>query len=135
MGATANLASELQVITSGLDSVVIRRYGAGIIGGRTLDVSGYPYDVIKAGHVIIAPDGNDTLFKPMPLKEPDYNEYGTLTELHHYVGVLVRSVTKDAPLAAIMYDGEVNDKAIPYPVDNIKAKMKEDLPGLVFMHD
>ena len=43
MGATANLASELQVITSGLDSVVIRRYGAGIIGGRTLDVSGYPY--------------------------------------------------------------------------------------------
>lgn len=42
MGATANLASELQVITSGLDSVVIRRYGAGIIGGRTLDVSGYP---------------------------------------------------------------------------------------------
>lgn len=134
MGATANLASELQVITSGLDSVVIRRYGAGIIGGRTLDVSGYPYDVIKAGHVIITSD-NETLFKPMPLKEPGYNEYGTLADNHRYVGVLVRSVTKDAPLAAIMYDGEVNDKAIPYPVDSIKAEMKEALPGLVFMHD
>ena len=113
MGATANLASELQVITSGLDSVVIRRYGAGIIGGRTLDVSGYPYDVIKAGHVIIASDDDETLFKPMPLKESDYDKYDTLPGSHHYVGVLVRSVTKDAPLAAIMYDGEVNDKASP----------------------
>lgn len=134
MGATANLASESQVITSGLDSVVIRRYGAGIIGGRTLDVSGYPYDVIKAGHVIIALD-DETLFKPMPLKGSDYDEYGTLPEGHHYVGVLVRSVTKDAPLAAIMYDGEVNDKASPYSVDSIKAGMKTGLPGLVFMHD
>lgn len=132
MGATANLASELQVITSGLDSVVIRRYGAGIIGGRTLDVSGYPYDVIKAGHVIIASDDDETLFKPMPLKD---DKYETLPSSYHYVGVLVRSITKDAPLAAIMYDGEVNDKASPYSVDSIKAKMKTVLPGLVFIHD
>lgn len=135
MGATANLASELQVITSGLDSVVIRRYGAGIIGGRTLDVSGYPYDVIKAGHVIIASNSDETLFKPMPLETPDYDKYGALPSNHHYVGVLVRSVTKDAPLAAIMYDGEVNDKASPYSVDSIKTSMKTDLPGLVFIHD
>lgn len=134
MGATANLASELQVITSGLDSVVIRRYGAGIIGGRTLDVSDYPYDVIKAGHVIIASD-DETLFKPMPLKASGYDQYDTLPGSHHYAGVLVRSVTKDAPLAAIMYDGEVNDKASPYSVDSIKAAMKTALPGLVFMHD
>lgn len=134
MGATANLASELQVITSGLDSVVIRRYGAGIIGGRTLDVSDYPYDVIKAGHVIIASD-DETLFKPMPLQGPDYDKYNTSLGSNHYVGVLVRSVTKDAPLAAIMYDGEVNDKASPYSVDSIKAEMKTALPGLVFMHD
>lgn len=135
MGATANLANELQVITSGLDSVVIRRYGAGIIGGRTLDVSEYPYDVIKAGHVIIASDNDETLFKPMPLKGDKYDQYDDLTASHHYVGVLVRSVTKDAPLAAIMYAGEVNDKASPYPVDGIKEAMKTALPGLVFMHD
>lgn len=135
MGATANLASELQVITSGLDSVVIRRYGAGIIGGRTLDVSGYPHDVIKAGHVIIASKTDETLFKPMPIKGSAYDKDAISQDSHHYVGVLVRSVTKDAPLAAIMYDGEVNDKAIPYSVDSIKAEMKADLPGLVFMHD
>ena len=76
-----------------------------------------------------------TLFKPMPLKASNYDQYDTLPDSHHYVGVLVRSVTKDAPLAAIMYNGEVNDKASPYSVDNIKTAMKTELPGLVFMHD
>lgn len=39
MGATANLSSEMEVLNAGMDSVVIRHYVAGIIGGRTLDVS------------------------------------------------------------------------------------------------
>ena len=135
MGATANLANELQVITSGLDSVVIRRFGAGIIGGRTLDVSGYPNDVIKAGHVIIQSTEDETIFKPMPLSSSSYDAYASLPSNHKYAGVLVRSVTKDAPLAAIMYNGEVNDEASPYPIDSIKSALATALPGLVFMHD
>ena len=135
MGATANLSNELQVITSGLDSVVIRRFGAGIIGGRTLDVSGYPHDVIKAGHIIIQSTEDETLFKPMPLAASSYNSYDSLPSNHKYAGVLVRSVTKDAPLAAIMYNGEVNDEASPYPITSIKSALATALPGLVFMHD
>lgn len=132
MGATANLANELQTIESGMDSVVIRKYGAGIIGGRTLDVSNVASDVIKAGHVIIRSTTDETDYKPMPVKD---GAYDTLTIGYEYAGVLVRSITKKEPLAAIMYAGEVNDKASPYPIDGIKAAMKTALPGLVFMHD
>lgn len=132
MGATANLANGLQTIESGMDSVVIRKYGAGIIGGRTLDVSSVATDVIKAGHVIIRSSTDDTDYKPMSVKE---GAYDTLPAGYEYAGVLVRSITKKEPLAAIMYAGEVNDKASPYSVDSIKAAMKTALPGLVFMHD
>lgn len=132
MGATANLANELQTIESGMDSVVIRKYGAGIIGGRTLDVSSVATDVIKAGHVIIRSSTDDADYKPMPVKE---DAYDTLPTGYEYAGVLVRSITKKEPLAAIMYAGEVNDKASPYSIDSIKAAMKTALPGLVFMHD
>lgn len=133
MGATANLASELQTMGTGMDPVVIRKYIAGITGGRTLDVSGFPLDIIKAGHMVIRDTANDT-YKPMPLAAGD-EAYGTLPASHEYVGVLVRSVSKEAPLAAIMYSGEVNDVASPFPIDSIKAALKTALPTLVFLHD
>lgn len=81
MGATANLANELQTIESGMDSVVIRKYGAGIIGGRTLDVSNVASDVIKAGHVIIRSTTDETDYKPMPVKD---GAYDTLTTGYEY---------------------------------------------------
>lgn len=133
MGATANLASELQTMGTGMDPVVIRKYIAGITGGRTLDVSGFPLDIIKAGHMVIRDTANDT-YKPMPLAAGN-EAYGTLPASHEYVGVLVRSVSKEAPLAAIMYSGEVNDVASPFPIDSIKAALKTALPTLVFLHD
>ena len=133
MGATANLASELQTMGTGMDPVVIRKYIAGITGGRTLDVSGFPLDIIKAGHMVIRDTANDT-YKPMPLAAGD-EAYGTLPASHEYVGVLVRSVSKEAPLAASMYSGEVNDVASPFPIDSIKAALKTALPTLVFLHD
>ena len=133
MGATANLASELQTMGTGMDPVVIRKYIAGITGGRTLDVSGFPLDIIKAGYVVIRDTANDT-YKPMPLAAGN-EAYGTLPASHEYVGVLVRSVSKEAPLAAIMYSGEVNDVASPFPIDSIKAALKTALPTLVFLHD
>lgn len=133
MGATANLASELQTMGTGMDPVVIRKYIAGITGGRTLDVSGFPLDIIKAGHMVIRDTANDT-YKPMPLAAGN-EDYGTLPASHEYVGVLVRSVSKEAPLAAIMYSGEVNDVASPFPIDSIKAALKTALPTLVFLHD
>lgn len=134
MGATANLAGNQIMMGSGMDSIVIRKYGAGIIGGRTLDVSDYPLDVIKAGHVVIQSTTDETEFKPMPLASGN-EAYSSLPDGYQYVGVVVCSKHKSDPRVGIMYDGEVNDKASPFPIDSIKAALKTALPGLVFMHD
>lgn len=62
--------------------------------------------------------------------------FGTLTTGFEYAGILVRSVTKKDPRAAIQYDGEINDKAMPYPLtDTLKTALKAALPSLYFMHD
>lgn len=131
MGATANLANEMEVLKSGMDSIVIRHYVAGIIGGRTLDVTGFNEPVIKAGHIVIRDTNTDT-YKPMPVSG---NAYSSLPSNHEYVGVVVCSKPTSEPLVGIMYDGEVNDVASPYPIDGIKVALKTALPKLSFMHD
>lgn len=132
MGAKANLVNESTTFLAGMDSVVIRHYVAGIIGGRTLDMTGFEEQVIKAGHVVIQNTTDETLFKPMPVKN---GKYDTLPSGYKYAGVVVCSKPASEPLVGIMYSGEVNDVASPYPVDAIKAAIKAELPTLVFMHD
>ena len=136
MGAQANLNQEGMRIDSANDSIVIRNYGAGIKGGRTLDMSDCPSDLkcIRAGHVVIRSTSDETLYKPMPVSS-DGKNYADLPLGYEYVGVVVATKPVDYPLVGIMYDGEVNDVASPYPVTSIKAALKTALPGLVFMHD
>lgn len=133
MGAVADLSEEKRAILSRMDSVVIRKYIAGIIGGRTLDMSEFKGSVIKAGHIVIRDTQNDT-YKPMPVEDTG-DKYKTLPASHEYAGVVVCSKPANEPLVGIMYAGEVNDVASPYPVETIKAALKEALPMLVFMHD
>lgn len=134
MGAIADLGKSPEQVHFGLDSIIIRKYGAGIQGGRTLDMTDWTANTVKAGHVIIRSTSDDTLYKPMPLNT-DGDAYSTLPDGYEYCGVLVRSVLKDEPFAGIMYAGEVNDVASPYPVDDIKDALKAALPTLVFLHD
>lgn len=133
MGAVADLNNEGIKIVDGNDSIVIRQCVGCIIGGRTLDMTGFPSGekVIRAGHVVIRDTESDT-YKPMPVSN---GAYSTLPANHEYVGVVVCSKPIERPFVSIMYSGEVNDKASPYPVDSIKAAMKTALPTLVFMHD
>lgn len=132
MGAKADLVNKSNVFLAGMDSVVIRHYVAGIIGGRTLDMTDFAEPVIKAGHVVIQSTTDDTLFKPMPVED---GAYAALPEGFKYAGVVVCSKPASEPMVGIMYSGEANDVASPYPVDDIKAAMKAELPTLVFMHD
>lgn len=131
MSVQVNLANPTQTFDTSKDEIVIRNYVAGIIGGRSLDVTGYTEPTIKAGHVIIR-DTETDVYKPMPVSG---EAYGTLPEGHEYVGVLRGTILTSKPLAAIMYSGEVNDVAAPYPFDNIKSALKEAIPTLVFTHD
>lgn len=133
MGAVADFSKEERTILSGMDSVVIRKYIAGIIGGRTLDMTGFKGSVIKAGHIVIRDTQNDT-YKPMPVKSDD-SDYESLPGSHEYAGVVVCSKPANEPLVGIMYAGEVNDVASPYSIESIKEALKTSLPMLVFMHD
>ena len=129
----ASLNNDALTIAEGMDSIVIRQYIAGIKNGKTLDVTGFEPDEIKAGHVIIYDTVND-VYKPMPLNVGG-TAYGSLPANHAYAGVLVATIQKKHPFAGIMYAGEVNDVASPFSVDSIKSAIVSALPGLVFMHD
>lgn len=132
MGATADITKQNEVFVDGKDSVVIRRIGGSITGGRTLDLTGFPEDSVRAGHVIIRETASGTC-KPLGVSS---GEFGELPAGHEYVGVLIASVTKGEPFAAIMYDGEVNDLAMPYALTQThRTALKQALPSLYFMHD
>lgn len=115
----------------GADPIVIRNYVAGFQGGKVLDVTGYSEKYIRAGHLIIR-DKKEDVYKPMPVSG---EVYASLPSGHEYVGVCVASVLTSEPHVAIMYSGEVNDKASPYPVDSLLSAIKSDVPTLVFQHD
>lgn len=133
MGAIAELSRQEREILSGMDSIVIRNYIAGIIGGCTLDMSSFKQGVIKAGHIVIR-DTNSGTYKPMPVNS-NGKAYESLPGSHEYVGVVVCSKPADEPFVGVMYAGEVNDVASPYPIDGIKDELKNQLPMLVFKHD
>lgn len=115
----------------GKDPIVIRKYIAGIKGGKVLDVSDFTEEYIRAGHVIIRDTTND-IYKPMPVSE---GAYDSLPGSHEYVGVAVATKSVKEPFVSIMHTGVVNDKASPYPLDSIKTALKTAVPTLVFEHD
>lgn len=50
------------------DSIVIKKHITDIEGGRTLDMTGFPEDVVFAAHVIISLTSNgDKVYRPMPV--------------------------------------------------------------------
>lgn len=138
-------------IVSGNDSVVIRKYIAGVHGGRTLDVSGFEGTNIPAGFVIIKKevDGN-VVYQPMPVipavpAKPAQGEtpavaaqpakYGTLPAGASYVGILKSTIPVNEPAAAIMTAGVVNSALLPYPMTDILTAFKSACPNIIFEQD
>lgn len=130
--AIADLIYGEKVYDDGMDSVVIRRYNAGVTGGRTLNMDGFPDDVVRAGHIVIY-DTETGDYKPMPVQE---GKYASLPAKHEYSGIVVASKPSDKPFVAIMTVGEVNETACTYaPTDEIKEAVKKAFPGIMFTHD
>lgn len=121
--ALVNIATG-ETIETGNDSIVIIRNLEVIPGGHTLDTTGFPDDVIRAGHLIIERTADGELL-PLPVT-------GTLPADHTYKGVLVASVLKAQPHASIMVRGSVNQEAVLYP---IPAGAKTALPLIRFTQD
>ncbi len=117
-------------LVTGNDSIVIRKFIAGIHGGRTLDCTGFTADKISAGHVIIKlQNGN---YAPMPVTG---NAYSTLPEGASYVGVLVSTIPTKVPAAAIMHHGVVNSAVVPFPMTAIATAFKAACPLITFEQD
>ena len=124
-----DLSPKKSAVVFGDDSIVIQKYISGIKGGRTLDVTGFAENVIKAGHVIIVKEGK---YMPMPVSG---EAYAALPEGAAYAGVLYRSILAAKPAASIMTWGEVNAVAVPYPMDTILADFKAACPHIDFIKD
>lgn len=115
----------------GNDPIVIRVYGKSIIGGRLLDVEGYTEPYIRMGQIIIRDETNG-VSKPLPIVGGSYD---SLPEGWVYEGVSKTTTTKEEPFVGVMYEGEVNDLASPYPLNaELLAALKSALPELAFKH-
>lgn len=63
-----NISEKKQGIDFGYDSIVIKKHGSDLEGGRTLDMTGYPLNVLYAAHVIISQEVNgEKVYKPLPI--------------------------------------------------------------------
>lgn len=112
----------------GNDSVVVRTITSTLEGGRVLDMTGFEGNVVEAGHVIIKNTLEGT-YKPMPVSG---GAYSSLPGGYEYVGILISSVTKADPFAAILNAGQVCEPAMPYALGAIKASFKQAVPTIVF---
>lgn len=132
MGAIADLTEDPKMVIDGNDSIVIRQCLSSIVGGRTLDMSGFPDKFVKAGHIVIYEKETDT-WKPMPVKD---GAYDALPQGHEYKGVVIATKPAARPMVGIMYRGEVNDKALPYPLTvTMRTALATALPHITFTHD
>lgn len=115
------------------DPVVIRVFGKSIVNGRKLDVSDYTGEYIRKGQLILR-DANDTHSIPMPLNA-NGTEYAAKPEGYNYEGVAKSTVSVKEPWVGVMYEGEVNDVASPFPLSaELLTTLKSALPELAFKH-
>jgi hypothetical protein len=126
--AKVSLNRKLEGFDAGLDSVIIASYLEGIPGGRALDVTGFPDDVIVAGHVVIKETATGN-YKPMPVSE---GAYAALPAEHTVEGVTVSTVTTDDASVSILVRGSVNKVASRYPVT---PEIEAALPLIRFTQD
>jgi hypothetical protein len=131
--AVANLNDSKREIITGNDNIVIVDNFQSIRGGRTLDVTGYPKDVLNAGHAIIKETSTGE-YKPMPLNEAG-NAYAALPTGHTYAGILIATIQTKKPFAGILVRGTVNPAAAPFPMGTILAAVKTALPLIDFRED
>ena len=117
----------------GNDPIIIRKHVDGIKGGVLLDVTDFTEEYVRCGHVIIRKtvDGKD-VYMPMPVSD---GAYAALPDGAEYVGICEASKSTSEPFVAVLTIGEVNDKALPFEIDSIKAAFKTAVPTIVFNHD
>lgn len=115
-------------ITFGYDSIVVRKFTNGIIGGVTLDITNYPQNIVLAGQAVIT-DGN--IYKPMPVVG---ERYGEMPEGFRFFGVIYRS-SKATQGVSVMTRGAVNKYRAPYDFLSVIDDFQEQCPMVILSCD
>lgn len=117
----------------GLDPIVIRHELDDLKGGVILDTTGYTEEFIYAGHPVIRDSATGLTFKPFPVAN---GALGTLPNGYEYVGVVIRTKPTAEPFVSVMTAGEVNEKALKFPLTAaIKTAIKGAVPTVRWEHD
>jgi hypothetical protein len=126
--ATGNLNNEKTLVDDGLDSIVIVKDLADLLGGCTLNVEDVDDDttVIKSGHIIVKDDESGD-YEPLGVSD---DAYVTDTDGKTFVGVLKKTVMVSKPFAAVLAMGQVNKEAVPY---EITSAIISALPHIQFI--
>ena len=123
-----DLTIERTEITFGLDSVVVRKFTDGVLGGVTLDVSFYPLQTVLAGQVVIT---NGKVVRPMPIED---DHYGDMPEGFRYFGVIYRS-SRVRQGVSVMTRGSINKYRVPYNFEFIREAFAEQCPMIILACD
>lgn len=127
------MTNDYQEFGFGKDPIVIRKELDGIKGGVVLDTTGYTEEFIYAGHPVIRDTETGLTYKPFPVAN---GALGTLPEGYEYCGVVIKSKPTNEPLVAVLTIGEVNEKALKFPLTAaIKTAFKAAVPTIVWAHD
>lgn len=129
-GATVNLNDEPTNIDTSNDNIVIVDVLMAKRGGTTLDVTGFTPEILKSGLLIIKETATK-IYKPMPL-DVGGAIYAALPAGHAYAGILIATIKKAQPFAAVLEAGKVNEAAAPYPYP---AAAKTALNLILFTQD
>ena len=92
----------VSVITSKDNIVVFSQHDA-IHGGLSLDMTGFPDEVIKAGHIVIQ-DDTTKIYKPMPVED---NAYASMPSGHSYFGAVGSTMKADEPKVPVFIRGRI----------------------------
>lgn len=128
MGVTASLNNQKHGFDTGNDTIVVPRVFETVIGGRTLDTTGFTPEIIPAGHVVIKEDATGN-HKPMPING---SVYASLPANHSAVGVVISTVQTSKPFVGICVRGSVNEVASTYPPT---TAIKNALPLIRFIKE
>ena len=123
-----DLTINKEEVTFGLDSIVVRKFTYGILGGVKLDCSHYSLPTVLAGHVVIT-DGN--VYRPMPI---DGDVYDDLPEGFRYFGVIYRS-SRVSQGVSVMIRGAVNKYRAPYALEMIQEDFEAQCPQVILAYD
>jgi len=141
MGTVVDLTTPSATIGGiDLDSLVVRENYTATDGGVTLDMTGYPRDYVRAGHVIIRTGTQGSyVYKPMPLNGGG-TAYASLPADHEYYGHAVQSVRGSRPFVGVTYHAKINPLVVNqaagyFDLASILTALKAALTHVIYKGD